>query len=450
MEWNKEKTKRILMRYVLPALLIAAVAVSVVLAIDYGNKASAAETQLNDTYSKSFNEVVDDVANINVALNKLKIVTNQKQYISILNEIWSKSNQARALIGQIPLRQSVSGRLSSFITQTGDFCYMLQKKVVAGQTLDAEDQEQIDSIRKTCEEISATLIDIQNQGVVNFNQANQETLSGEADENQDPFRKMPDSEDQYPQLIYDGPFSDSTRDKQPKALEDKQVDAEAAKQVAIEFIGEGTSLEQDGEAGGTIPNWMFSGTLKDGTEVSVSVTKSGQILTMNPDKAKTGGTPSAEKAQECADIAQKYLEEKGYSAIPSYAQYYSGMAVINMAMQQDGVILYSDLIKIWVDIESGEVIGFNFWNYLMSHEARQLEQPALSVEEAKGFVSDNLTVDSEGRLALIPMEDNSETLCYEFDGMYEGRRFIVYINAQTGEEEDVFLVIDTENGTMVQ
>ncbi|MGI6168908.1 MAG: PepSY1/2 domain-containing protein [Christensenellales bacterium] len=450
MQENKEKTKRIWLHYVLPIVLAVAVAVSVVLAVDYGNKASAAEARLHDSYSKSFNEVVDNVANINVSLNKLKIVTNQKQYISILNEIWSKSNQARALLGQIPLSRSVSSRLSSFITQTGDFCYMLQKKVVKGQTLDGEDQKQIDSIRKTCEEISSILIDIQNQGVVNFSQANQEVPSEGVEENQNPFRDMPDSEDQYPQLIYDGPFSDSTRDKQPKALEDREVDAEEGKQIALEFLGDGTTLERDREVGGKIPNWMYSGTLQDGTEISVSVTKSGQMLWMSPNKAMTGGVPSEDKAQECADLAKAYLEERGFSAIPSYAQYYSGMAVINMAMQQDDVILYSDLIKVWVDIENGQVIGFDFWNYLMSHQGRALDQPALSVEDARSFISDNLNVESEGRLALIPMEDNSETLCYEFDGMYDERRFIVYINAMTGEEENVFLIIDTDNGTMVQ
>ena len=60
----------------------------------------------------------------------------------------------------------------------------------------------------------------------------------------------------------------------------------------------------------------------------------------------------------------------------------------------------------------------------------------------------SLTILSSG-LAVIPTEGKYELLCHEFicqtaDGMHA----IVYINAQTGVEENILLLLEDENGTL--
>ena len=52
------------------------------------------------------------------------------------------------------------------------------------------------------------------------------------------------------------------------------------------------------------------------------------------------------------------------------------------------------------------------------------------------------------RMAVIPTEGKRERLCYEFKGELGEKRFIVYIDANTGEEADILQVIDTENGSL--
>ena len=53
------------------------------------------------------------------------------------------------------------------------------------------------------------------------------------------------------------------------------------------------------------------------------------------------------------------------------------------------------------------------------------------------------------RLALIPLSLTDERLCYEFKCTYGGDSFILYLSALTGEEEEVFQIIDSENGQLV-
>ena len=132
----------------------------------------------------------------------------------------------------------------------------------------------------------------------------------------------------------------------------------------------------------------------------------------------------------------------------TYAQYYGGCALINFAATQGDVILYSDLVKIWVDRETCGVIGVDARNYLFSHTERTLNAPSISMEEAEGMLSENLTV-KDRALAFIPITPQTERLCYEFKGTCGEEEYIVYINAETGEEEQIFRIINTEDGQLV-
>src|SRR5690606_28395506 len=101
-----------------------------------------------------------------------------------------------------------------------------------------------------------------------------------------------------------------------------------------------------------------------------------------------------------------------------------------------------------ISLEDGDIFGFEAMNYVVAHKDRKLEEPSLSMEEARKLVSTNLKVNSE-RLALIPGDGGGEILWYEFKGEYGGDTFIVYINAKTGKEENILKIINTDNGSLV-
>jgi len=128
----------------------------------------------------------------------------------------------------------------------------------------------------------------------------------------------------------------------------------------------------------------------------------------------------------------------------TYAQYYGGAALINCAATQDNVILYSDLIKVWVDRETLEIIGLDARNYLFSHVERNLGEPSIPLEEAEAKVSPKLEIGSR-ELALIPITPQTEKLCYEFKCTMGEDSYIIYINAEDGSEEQVFRIIDSEH-----
>ena len=159
--------------------------------------------------------------------------------------------------------------------------------------------------------------------------------------------------------------------------------------------------------------------------------------------------PDEATRERMKQAALEWLGKAGVDDMhATYAQYYSGAGVINFAATKDDIILYNDLVKVWVDIETNEVIGVDARNYLFSHTEREMPTPSVSPEEAEAKVSVNLEIESR-ELALIPITIETERLCYEFKCTSGNDSYIVYIGVETGEEEQIFRIIDSEDGQLV-
>ena len=125
----------------------------------------------------------------------------------------------------------------------------------------------------------------------------------------------------------------------------------------------------------------------------------------------------------------------------------NGILTINYAYVQQDIIMYPDLIKIKVALDDGEILGIETTGYLSNHEERNLRTAKITKEEAKKKLNKNLNIMSE-KMAVIPTEYKTEIFCYEFKGKIDDREFIVYINAETGEEEDILVIYNTPNGVL--
>ena len=186
-------------------------------------------------------------------------------------------------------------------------------------------------------------------------------------------------------------------------------------------------------------------------ELCVSITERGGLLLyfMGTPAGNKNDPPSDEESERLHAAASRYLEEQGFGSMePSYAQYYAGTVVLNYAAVQSGVILYADLVKVYVDRDTQAVIGLDAVNYRFHHRERDFSDPILTEADALSSVSDALTVEKVS-LALIPKSNTREVLCYECKCTKGEAFFIVYINAQSGAEEEIFEVINSDEGDLV-
>ena len=84
----------------------------------------------------------------------------------------------------------------------------------------------------------------------------------------------------------------------------------------------------------------------------------------------------------------------------------------------------------------------------MNHQEREFSAPMLTDTTAKEILSPSLTVQSQN-MAVIPTSGMNEAYCYEFlcEGR-EGQKVLVYINSATGAEEQVLILIESDNGVL--
>ena len=147
--------------------------------------------------------------------------------------------------------------------------------------------------------------------------------------------------------------------------------------------------------------------------------------------------------------ARDMLDALGYANMESsYHEISGNVCIFHFSAFQNGVVCYTDLVKVGVALDSGRVVQLDARGYLMNHHNRSLPTLGLTQQQAAQQLSPLLQAES-CRLALIPSAGQQERLCYEF--LCRGRQdrlVLVYLNAATGVQEDLLLLQIGENGTL--
>ena len=249
----------------------------------------------------------------------------------------------------------------------------------------------------------------------------------------------------YPTLVYDGPYSDHILEKEPLMLKGAEgiTETEALKKAAQICNFAESHLKSDGMVYGNIPAYRFSG---DGVTVTIS-RKGGYGVYMRKERSVDTTLLSYEQALE---KAKRYLSKIGMdSLIPTYYFTSEGICVINFAFLDGETICYTDLIKVGVAMDNGEIMLYEASGYISNHTDRAFETPSYTTEEAQAVLNDSLTL-VKTAIANIPTA-YGEARCYEFTCLsIDGNEILVYINTKDLSEEDILILLKSDGGTMVK
>lgn len=457
--YQPDESKRSRWRYVWPTLAGVFAAASIILAwqviklnnernIEVGRGGSY-RTRLVSLYDKSFDELIDNLNDTSNSLAKIRVSSSPSNQAILLGDVWRSTDNAQSLLAQLPVQGGIGSNILNFVTQMGDYCFMLAKKVSANQPLTEQDYEQLAALEEQCRQVTDALRQEKQEGIA-WDIDNPDLYNAELDGSVKLMgADISESLENYPKLIYDGPFSETAAKQEPKQDLGAEVTLEQAMETAKKFFDADFEHTEDRE--GELACYGFEGTLKDGQKIAVYITKKGgKMYSAMPvsTRDEENKTPDNERVAELEELAAKYLEERGFHEMTgTYSQFYNGLAILNMAPVQEGIILYPDLVKVWMDIQSGEVVGIEAHNYLVFHTQRDLPVPAISMAEAQKKVT-RITVENS-RLVLIPTDDLKEKLCYEFTGVNGKHTFVIDIDAMTGEEVEIMQIINADEGTFV-
>ena len=454
LDWKKRLSDRHM--YSVVIVMLAAVAAW---GIYQYKRAADLRQELDNQYNRAFYEMVGHVQNVEVLLIKSMVSSTPQMAAETLQEAWRQANLAQTNLGQLPITQDVLANTSKFLSQVGDFALTLDRQNINGKGINEKQFKTLESLHSYSVSLEDGLNNLQNSisgGRIRWNElANKGTplfqkqsqkLTGQL------FTDVDKTFTDIPTLIYDGPFSEHMASQKPKGLTGNELSMEQAQEKLKKFIGEDrvAAIEHTGEIQtDTLPAYNFKITFKDRPKdefATADVTKKGGhgiwMLysreigqeTLNVDQAKQAGL--------------KFLESRGFKNMKdTYSIKEDSMATINYAYSQDGVIIYPDLIKVKIALDSGEVVGFESKGFIMNHTQREIPAAGLTEEQAIARIMVGSEIKASG-LAIIPTTFGTEVFCYEMKGKLNDRHFIVYLNAITGKEEQVLIIIDTPNGVL--
>jgi len=135
--------------------------------------------------------------------------------------------------------------------------------------------------------------------------------------------------------------------------------------------------------------------------------------------------------------------------VPTYYNITGATVLINFVYAYDDILCYNDLIQTEICLATGEVCGFNSTGYISNHmDRRPFLTKNINIDALSSKISKNLKPICS-RLAIIPNDAKREILTVEVTAENgNGNKFLVYINASTGEEEKIKMLSETESGQM--
>lgn len=437
--------------------IVLIILIGIIIALGYNlNKKNKESILANENlYNQSLYELIYYMDNVQNYLAKSTISNSATHGAETLTNLWREANLAQTYLSMLPMQAQELENTEKFLNQVSDYSYSLSRKNIQGEKLSDDDLKNLEELHKYSMQIN----NVVNQISFDLNAGNMKwsDLTGEKNVN---FAQQVSTDfsfadtleenlHQYSGLIYDGAYSEHIVSVEKRGLKGDKISEEDAKKKAVEFVGENT-IEEISSLGysekAAVPAYTFTIKNKNQENITISISETGgSIVYMTSDREVSVENLTYEQANE---KGIEFLNQKGFNNMKqTYYLKNEGVITINYAYQQDGVLMYPDLIKLKVALDNGQILGIETTGYLNNHTQRDVSKVKITKEQAKEKLNKNLNIQSE-TLAIIPTEWKTEKLCYEFKGKVEETEYLVYINAENGEEEQILIITNTPNGVL--
>lgn len=427
----------------------AAIIVAVGFAIKEKQKGDYYLNMIENQYSKSFEQLNSSLNNISIATQKAVYVSSAKKMGSLAAEIFSESELAKSALSELPTRDSDLSTIYRFLSQVGNYSLSVAKNITSENTVTQRQRQELITLSDTAKKVTQVI----NDANIEYNNPEQwvkevdNRLNEVVDEQSlaTSLTELEENLSDYPVLVYDGPYSDHILEKEPMmtnvAREYAQNEAFA---IAEHAIGQNNNLKFDDMQKGKIECYRF---MDDSCSIAVSK-NGGYVVYMRKNRSVGDNIINYEQAIQSAKAYLEKLDIK--NMVHTYYFTDNGVCVINFAYRDGRTICYTDLIKVGVAMDTGEIMLLECEGYLTNHTARAFKTLEITEQEAAQKINSDLEIEKTS-IALIPTDSGGEVRCYEFLCKTQNdQEILVYINAYTMEEEQIYILLKSDGGTLVK
>lgn len=416
-------------------------------------KMHRSETQVRISQQRALTQLCEYMDNIETSLTK-SLYTESDNMLSVLSsDLYKQATGAKTSLSTLSSGDTELTHIYKFLSQVGEYTATLNKKAAAGEKITPKERDTLRKLLEYATSLSSQLDQMSallNGNYLSFDKIDDSLM--QADKNSEKeisfINSISDAEESmtnFPTLIYDGPFSDNILTKDSVMLKNSdKISVEAAKKKAADYLGvDEDTVIYDGETAGRIATYIFHY-----DKSSAAVTQHGGYLAYILSEDNVG----VEKinADEAVEKAVSYLESIGYKDMESsYYSVHDGICTANFAAKQGAFICYPDLIKVSVALDNGRIVSVDATDYIMNHISRDIPETKISTSQAVQVASP-LTVQKCG-FAVIPTESGGEASTYElYCTADDGQDVLVYKDIVSGKEDDILILLYSDNGTLTK
>lgn len=393
---------------------------------------SKAEATLQSYYRASLIELSDSVDEVELRLSKLSVGLSKRGANENLDELSTHASTAVCALSRLPVSSEQTYAAVKLLNQIVDYAKNYDAALSRGGDTDgfiksaAAFRRAVDVLQ---ERVRSCVQAADSGAKLCADTLQLEGVSAETDDGQQ-------AAPAYPEMIYDGPFSDSRLPVCFKGLQDLEEISEAQAQERFNKLFNTSDAKIVGRSQHPDAYEIEGG----GSYASLSV-QGGMVLSLTA-PGNVGGT---NLSQEDAFLhAAEYAAKLGYGDLqPVWFLNNDGVAYINMTPLSGDAILYTDLVKVKLSMTDGTLLGLEATGFCRNHIQREIEAAISPTTAAamSGVYHDSV------RLCVIP-DNETEAVCYEVHGSYDGMEFYVYVDAVSGEKVKVLKVVGSSGGNL--
>ncbi len=396
-------------------------------------------------YRATLYELVSVSEDMDNNLSKLRVSSGANEQRRLLTDVLVDTALMESALERIPVDQATSTDISAFVNRTSRYASGLLSKLASGKALSADELSTVSALY----EINSRLYDELND-IATHMETDDFTafLHGSDSDVGQKFGEIGQNANKS-QEISDAPFSNEGNVGENRLAALPEISSSEAKEKLAEYLSAYRlqEIEYTGEtAAPGMTCYNFEMKDEDGVTLFAEITKNGGKLAFFDTYEEC--TEKNFDLETCDKLARDFLAELGVDDVEAVWLSDGGMvADLTYTAISGGVRAYPDLIRVRVCESKGRVVGIDARGYLVNHHERTYEAN-LTEREARETLSSELTVEASSR-ALIPL-DGQEVLCYEFVCDYNGQQYIVYVDANSGEEVQMYRVRESARGSYLE
>ncbi len=413
------------------------------------NTSEKYKLMIENSYSEAFEMLDSSLNNISLTLEKIVYVSSPKHLSSYAAEIFSEAEIAKQALSKLPTGNGSLSTLYRFLSQVGNYALSVSQNVISGDNLTEKQKEELFLLCDTAKIVT----NVMNGAQISFNNAEywaselEEKISENVDNETlaESLTELEENLTDYPTLIYDGPYSDHILKKEPLMTSNASTVSESEALEKLKgVISDFKDVELQDMQNGKIQCYRFANDY-----LTAAVSKAGGYIVYLRKSRDIGEI--AFSYEQALSKANRFLKDIGFeNMIDTYYFTDEGICVINFAYLDGQTICYTDLIKVGVALDNGEIVFMESSGYLTNHTDRAFETPAHTKEQASAVISPDLEIE-QSAIALIPTSAGGEVRCYEFlCRNSKGDEMLIYISMKTLQSEQIYILLKTDGGTLVK